>query len=76
MNKYLYSRNNLYNIIKEDGNNYHLERFNKKMIVKHMTPINFKIESANNYNMFLTYDKKQPLNKKIFYFRKANEIIY
>ena len=63
MNKYLYSRNNLYNIIKEDANNYHLERFNKNLIVKHMTPINFKIESANNYNLFVSYDKKQPLKK-------------
>ena len=41
MNKYLYHRNNLYNIIKETANNYNLERFNKVSFEKYMTPINF-----------------------------------
>ena len=57
MNKYLYCRNNLYNIIKEDANNYHLDRFNKVSVEKHMTPIIFKTESANNYHMFGKYNE-------------------
>ena len=52
MNKYLYHRNNLHTILKEQANNYYLERFNKISVEKHMTPINFKTESSNNYHMF------------------------
>ena len=58
MDKYLYHRNNLYNIISENSHLYHLERFNKVSVEKHMTPINFKTESANNYHIFGKYDKK------------------
>ena len=75
MDKYLYHRNNLYTIIKETANNYHLERFNKVSVEKHMTPINFKTESANNYHMFGKYNKKAIKTKTIFYLIKVNEII-
>ena len=74
-NKFLYCRNNLYKIIKEDAYNYNLERFNKVTNLKHMTPINFKIESANNYNMFLTYDKKQPLKNNILFQKTQRDFI-
>ena len=73
-NKFLYCRNNLYKIIKEDDHNYNLERFNKLTNLKHMTPINFKNESVNNYNMFLTYDKKQPLKNNILFQKSQLDI--
>ena len=71
MDKYLYHRNNLYNIIKEHTNNYHLERFNKISVEKHLTPINFKIESSNNYYMFGKYNEKGILNRSSKLFNKS-----
>ena len=75
MNKYLYHRNNLYNIIKDNANNYHLERFNKISVEKHLTPINFKIESSNNYYMFGKYNKKGILKNNILFNKSQRDYI-
>ena len=74
-NKFLYCRNNLYKIIKEDARNYNLERFNKLTNLKHDTPINFKIQSVNNFNMFLTYDNKPPLKSNILFQKSQRDFI-
>ena len=75
MNKYLYHRNNLYTIIKEQANNYNLERFNKISVEKHLTPINFKIESSNNYYMFGGYNKKGIVKNNILFNKSQRDYI-
>ena len=71
--KYLYHRNKLYNIIKEHESTYHVERFNKVSINKHLTPINFKPESANNYHIFGRYTEKGILNIPGKLFKKSQK---
>ena len=71
--KYLYHRNKLYNIIKEHESTYHVERFNKVSINTHLTPINFKPESANNYHIFGRYTEKGILNIPGKLFKKSHK---
>ena len=75
MNKYLYHRNNLYNIIKETANNYNLERFNKVSFEKYMTPINFKTELADNYHVFAKYDRKGIVKNNILFNKTQRDYI-
>ena len=74
--KYLYYKQDLYYILKEDTNNYYLQRCNNIFIQKYETPIHFKPETDNDYYMFLSYEHKdQYKNTKLFNKNQEDYII-
>ena len=74
--KYLYYNQDLYYILKEDTNNYYLQRCNNIFIQKYETPFHFKPETDNDYYMFLSYEHKdQYKNTKLFNKNQEDYII-
>ena len=54
--RYLYYKDNLYQILKEDTNNYYLKKCHKKFSSCESTPIHFKPDTDRDYNLFLRFD--------------------
>ena len=75
--KYLYYKQDLYYILKEDTNNYYLQRYNNIFIQTHKTPIHFKPEINDDYYMFLQYDcQYQYKYTKLFSKNQEDYIIF
>ena len=75
--KYLYYKQDLYYILKEDTNNYYLQRYNNIFIQTHKTPIHFKPETDDDYYMFLQYDcQYQYKYTKLFSKNQEDYIIF
>ena len=70
--RYLYYNQDLYYILKEDTNNYYLQRCNNIFFQKYETPIHFQPDTDNDYYMFLSceHDDQHKFTKL---FNKANE---